>query len=146
MASCLSLGADLDLRISDVSLGPYDVCPGASIYWRGVNEGRVLIRRCDDCGAHSHPRQESCESCFSPNLRWVEASGGGEVYTFSTVHRPRGERPTPYTLGMVRLDEGVVLFAEISPAADVHIGARVVPAFVDTERGTLLEFRLAETS
>jgi uncharacterized protein len=143
MISRPALGAELDLNISGASVGPYDVCPGATIYWQGVRQRRVLLRHCADCQRYSHPRQESCEGCFGPNLSWVEVSGAGEVYTFSTVHRAPDDRPTPYTLGMVRLDEGVFLFAEIEPPDSVQIGMRVEPFFVGSADGTLLKFRVS---
>jgi uncharacterized OB-fold protein len=139
------VGAGLDLTISGASVGPYDVTPGAKIYWDGVANGEVKIRRCHDCGLYSHPRQEACEHCYSGDLEWVTVSGEGEIYTFSTVHRPpAGRLDQPYSLGFVRLTEGVFLFTEIIPFEDARIGARVTPRFVDEPHGTLLKYALAE--
>ncbi len=138
------VGSRLDLTISGASVGPYDVTPGATIYWEGVANGLVKIRRCGDCGRHSHPRQESCEHCYSGSLEWVTVSGEGEIYTYSTVHRPpAGRLEQPYSLGFVRLDEGVFLFTEIVPWQDARIGARVTPRFVEESHGTLLKYALS---
>jgi uncharacterized OB-fold protein len=45
-------------------------------------------------------------------------------------------------LGLVRLDEGVCLFAEIEQSDQIAIGRRVAPLMVETDRGTLLHFRV----
>jgi uncharacterized protein len=56
-------------------------------------------------------------------------SGRGEVYTFSTMYNvPRGyEGQAPYTIALVRLDDGPVVTAQLTDVdpADVHIGLRV---------------------
>ncbi len=137
-------GESLYLTISGAVVGPYDVCPGATKFWAGVASRQVLIRRCEDCGRHSHPRQDACENCFSAKLTWVEVSGRGRIYSFSTVHRAPRERPTPYCVGLVRLVEGVHLFGGIEPIDRAAIGAEVVPVFVVKDGQTLLNFGVVE--
>jgi uncharacterized OB-fold protein len=138
------VGSTLDLTISGASVGPYDVTPGATVFWEGVAAGEVRIRRCEDCGLHSHPRQEACEHCYSDRLDWIVVGGEGEIYTYSTVYRPpAGRLEEPYSLGFVRLSEGVFLFTEIIPWQDARIGARVTPRFVEEPHGTLLKYALA---
>lgn len=136
-------GDMLDLRIGEGSIGPYDVISGAKTYWDGIARREILLRKCRDCGRHSHPRQEACENCFSAALDWVASAGNGTIYTFSTVYRAPHDRAVPYTVGLIELPERVFLFAEIEQDDDIAIGAAVVPVFVPTERGTLLKFRLA---
>lgn len=136
------LGHMLDLTIDGASVGPYDVCPGAEIYWQGVAAGKILLRHCRDCGRFSHPRQEACENCFGAALDWREAAGGGEIYSFSTVWRAPQARPVPYTLGMIMLDERVCLFAEIEQSPEIAIGRRVAPYYVAEDRGVLVKFRV----
>ncbi len=56
-------------------------------------------------------------------------SGRGEVYSFSTMYNaPQGyEEQKPYTIALVRLDEGPMVTAQLTDvdAADVRIGMRV---------------------
>jgi uncharacterized OB-fold protein len=56
-------------------------------------------------------------------------SGLGEVYSFSTMYNaPHGyEDQKPYTIALVRLDEGPMVTAQLTDvdAADVAIGMRV---------------------
>jgi uncharacterized OB-fold protein len=137
-------GESLYLTISGAVVGPYDVCPGATVFWEGVAARKVLLRRCADCARYSHPRQDACENCFSANLTWSEVSGEGTIYSFSTVHRAPRQRPTPYCVGLIRLVEGVYLFGGIVPVELAAIGARVTPVFSVGDTQTLLDFRVIE--
>jgi uncharacterized OB-fold protein len=138
------LGDGLSLTIDGAIIGPFDVCPGAKIFWEGVAESRVLVRHCGDCGRFSHPRQDACENCFSANLSWQDVSGKGSIYSFSTIHRAPIARPTPYTVGIIRLDEGVHLFAGIEPPEIAAIGLRVKPVFAPGPKGVLLNFTVSD--
>jgi len=107
-------------------------------YWAAANEERLLIRVCNSCGTkHFMPRNQ-CPECWSPDLEWKQSEGGGEVYTFSIVHRaptPDFGTNTPYVIAMIDLDEGVRLFANIvgEDALSISIGDRVQLVF--EERG-----------
>ncbi|MCX5169762.1 Zn-ribbon domain-containing OB-fold protein [Streptomyces antibioticus] len=85
-------------------------------YWDAAAEGRLLIRRCGDCGrAHHYPR-EFCPYCWSESVTWENASGRATLYTWSVVHRndlpPFGER-TPYVAAVVDLAEGPRMSTEV---------------------------------
>jgi uncharacterized OB-fold protein len=77
--------------------------PESQPFWDAAKEGRFLIKRCKDCGeAHYFPRA-ICPLCFSDKTDWEEASGEGEIYTFSIMRKsPTG----PYAIGFVTLKEG----------------------------------------
>ncbi|MEU6143190.1 Zn-ribbon domain-containing OB-fold protein [Streptomyces sp. NPDC047081] len=90
-------------------------------YWDGAAEGRLLVRRCGDCGrAHHYPR-EFCPHCWSEDVRWEQASGRAALYTWSVVHRndlpPFGER-VPYVAAVVDLAEGPRMMTEIVGCAE----------------------------
>ncbi|SMF66706.1 Zn-ribbon domain-containing OB-fold protein [Streptomyces sp. Amel2xC10] len=85
-------------------------------YWDAAAEGRLLIRRCGDCGrAHHYPR-EFCPYCWSESVTWENASGRATLYTWSVVHRndlpPFGGR-TPYVAAVVDLAEGPRMPTEV---------------------------------
>ncbi|ROP51776.1 Zn-ribbon domain-containing OB-fold protein [Streptomyces sp. PanSC9] len=95
-------------------------------YWAAAAEGRLLIRRCADCGrAHHYPR-EFCPYCWSERVGWEEASGRATLYTWSTVHRndlpPFGER-TPYTAAVVDLAEGPRMMTQVVECAEAELAA-----------------------
>lgn len=78
-------------------------------YWAATRDGKLLIKRCAECGRpHFYPRP-FCPSCWSENVDWEEASGRGTLYTWSVVHvndlPPFPER-VPYVAAIVDLDEG----------------------------------------
>ncbi|UXY37146.1 Zn-ribbon domain-containing OB-fold protein [Streptomyces albidocamelliae] len=96
------------------------------LYWAAAAEGRLLIRRCADCGrAHHYPR-EFCPYCWSERVGWEEASGRATLYTWSTVHRndlpPFGER-TPYTAAVVDLAEGPRMMTQLVECAEAELAA-----------------------
>lgn len=61
--------------------------PETQPFWDAARAGRLLIRRCRDCGRfHFYPRP-FCPVCWSTNVEWVEAGGGATLYTWSVVRR-----------------------------------------------------------
>jgi hypothetical protein len=54
----------------------------SAAFYAAAKQGRFLIRRCRACGrAHWHPRS-LCPFCFG-ETEWSEASGEGEIYSYS---------------------------------------------------------------
>jgi uncharacterized OB-fold protein len=104
-------------------------------YWRAAAEGRLLLRRCRDCGEpHYYPRP-NCPFC-SGETDWVDAAGNGEVYSFSVMQRA----DPPYVIAYVRLDEGPAMMTNIVDclADQVRIGMRVRAVYRPTADGTLV--------
>jgi uncharacterized OB-fold protein len=103
-------------------------------FWEAAQEGRFLIKRCNDCKKpHWYPRN-LCPYCMSANTVWEESPGEGVIYTYSVMHRsPTG----PYAIGYVTLDEGPnVLTNLVDVAPDgLKIGQRVKVKFQPTEGG-----------
>jgi uncharacterized OB-fold protein len=99
-------------------------------YWSALREGRLLLRRCRACGAHHHYPRPFCPACWSDDVEWVEAAGGGTLYTHSTVYvndlPPFGPQ-VPYTAAVVELDEGPRLMTRVVDCAPeaLAIGMRV---------------------
>jgi uncharacterized protein len=78
-------------------------------FWDAAREGKLLIKRCADCGrAHFYPRP-FCPFCWSAAVSWEAASGQAALYTWSVVHHndlpPFSER-IPYVAAVVDLAEG----------------------------------------
>ena len=84
---------------------------------------------CVDCGAKFFPPREVCSECKSRNLKLHEFSGRGELYSFTTLYQaPLGfEGGVPYAVGMVKLDEGPMIEAQLTDVnpGDLKIGLRV---------------------
>ena len=83
--------------------------PETEPFWDAARDGRLLIKRCADCGAaHFYPRP-FCPVCWSSAVDWEQASGQAALYTWSVVHQndlpPFAER-VPYVAAVVDLAEG----------------------------------------
>ncbi|MFX1675099.1 Zn-ribbon domain-containing OB-fold protein [Paraburkholderia sp. A2WS-5] len=107
------------------------VLPEAMPFWEAAKDGRLLVKRCEDCGeTHYYPR-DICPHCMSANTEWLDTKGLGTVYSFSTM----GKDEARYTLAFVSLDEGVTMLTNLvdcDPAA-VSIGQRVKVVFKPSE-------------
>jgi uncharacterized OB-fold protein len=124
------------------------VDPGTEPYWEGLKQNRLQLRHCRSCDRpHFYPR-EVCPHCYSLDLDWSTASGGGIIYSYTVAHRPAGPAyadDVPYTIAIVELDEGPRMMTWIvGDAADVTIGARVKVKFERSDNEvTLPKFELA---
>lgn len=79
--------------------------------------GRLLLQRCMNCGVFQAYVRVVCASCQSPSVRFVEASGRGEIESFTWVHRAAFEdAPVPYAVARVCLEEGPLLLSAVVDA------------------------------
>ncbi len=78
-------------------------------FWRGLQEGKLLLQHCGQCGHVQYYQQTTCRECGSERLDQRPASGRGKVHSFSVVHRAPGpafKADVPYTVLLVELAEG----------------------------------------
>jgi len=90
---------------------------------------RLVGEVCDKCGTPIFPPRDVCPECEAPAKTPYTFSGRGEVYSYSTVyHPPAGfEESVPYTVALVRLEEGPLVTAQLTDvdADAVSIGMPV---------------------
>lgn len=124
------------------SPAPYQ-SPDNKEFWAATGEGRLLLRRCDDCQSFIWYPRPFCPACGSLRTSWAQASGLGTVYTFTVVHRsviPGFREAAPYVVAYVELAEGprvMTNIVDVDPAA-VSIGMPVSVVFADTGEGSAL--------
>jgi uncharacterized protein len=132
----------LKLMAGPYFVGLYQPSPETVFYWEGVRAGELRLRWCAQCRLFLHPKRIVCPDCGAAELEWRQASGAGEVYSFSEVHRvaaPEFAGSTPYTVGVVKLEEGVHLFTRfVAESGAVRIGAKARVAFRTLEQGQLM--------
>jgi len=107
--------------------------PETRPFWEAAAQGRLLIGKCKACGKpHYYPRA-LCPFCGSDATEFVQAGGGGSVYSYSVMRRV----PVPYALAYVTLDEGVTMMTNIVDCDldAIRIGQRVRVVFKPTEGG-----------
>ena len=99
-------------------------------HWR-LNDQRYRLEGtvCKNCGAKFFPPRDVCTDCKAMDMRAHEFDGHGELYSFTTIYQaPMGfESQVPYSVGMVKLDEGPMVEAQLADTnpADLKIGQRV---------------------
>jgi len=131
----------------DKPLPVYSNANEAAEYWEGAREERLRIQHCEECGEYVFPPRVGCPYCLSSELTGVDASGEGEVFTFSVVHHPPTEvweDEVPYAIGIIHLVEDVYVFSQIvtPDPLDVDVGDEVEVVFDHvTEDVTLPKFQ-----
>lgn len=103
-------------------------------YWReNVRRSQFLGDRCKSCGKTYISPRSVCPRCGSTELETVKLSGRGSIYSYTVVRAPPEERKNdaPYTIGIVELEEGARLTAEIVDCKpeEVQIGMPVEVVF-----------------
>ena len=106
-------------------------------YWREIDERYNLTgTACGNCGHVFFPKRSLCPECRHLSvgkLKDTRFAGTGTVETFTRVHQPPDEfaQDAPYLLGIVRLDEGPRVTAQIVDVDpdEIRIGTRVEARF-----------------
>jgi uncharacterized OB-fold protein/acyl dehydratase len=114
-------------------------------WFEALREHRLLIQRCDSCGALRHPPRPGCDRCGSLEWSTVTAAGTGTVFSFVVNHYPQVPAfDYPLVVGLIELTEGTRLIANVIGVepSEVRIGMPVAVEFVDHDPElTLAAFR-----
>ena len=92
------------------------VTADTAAFWEACAEGRLLLQRCRDCGHWQFYPRRLCVACGGRSLQWREASGRGEVKSWTIIRRAVSEAfaaDAPYVVALVTLSEGPTLMANI---------------------------------
>jgi hypothetical protein len=122
--------------------------PWSEKFWEGTKAGKLLIQACSDCGSRIFYPRKFCPDCWSANLDWIEASGRGTVFTFSTAYdmvEPKFMDELPYTIAYVDLEEGVRMMTRIvgCQPEEITFGMAVEVVFHEQEGFYLPYFKPA---
>lgn len=98
--------------------------------WRTKKQRYSLVGEvCPECHQAIFPPRDVCPHCSEEAGPLHQMSGRGEIYSFSTMYNaPRGfEEYTPYTIALVKLEEGPVVTAQLTDVDDdeIKIGMKV---------------------
>ena len=80
-------------------------------FYDALEEGKILGRKCCDCGTVEWPPVYSCNECGGHHTEWIEMSGEGELVEFVPAKGMlvQIKELMPYAVGYVRLKEGPVV-------------------------------------
>ena len=129
-------------------LGP-TVTPDTQFFWDGLRSQRLLIQRCDGCGAVRHPPRPMCPHCRS--LAWTEVESTGRGVVVSAVQPRHPQFPwfeDGYVVALVELDEGVRIVTNLVDAPDPSdpMGLRVAVRFTEFSGDLVLPLFVPEGS
>lgn len=114
---------------------------GPEANWRAaLADGRFMLQKSIADGAFVFPPRTMAPGTGADDLAWVEAAGGGSVYSVTVISpKPPLE---PYNVVLVDLDEGPRVMSRIEgiPAQAVKIGMRVKARIGDEDGVPILLF------
>jgi len=101
-----------------------------SRHWRLRKQRYALVGEvCPHCNAKLFPPRDVCPECGQDARTPYQFSGRGEVYSYTTIYDPPAgyEENAPYTVALVKLEEGPIVTAQLTDLGDepVKIGTPV---------------------
>jgi len=99
-------------------------------HWRLKQQRYSLTGEiCPHCESKIFPPRDICPTCGEEAKKLFTFSGRGEVYSYTTVYEaPSGyDQDSPYTVALVKLEEGPMVTAQLTDLGDqpVEIGTPV---------------------
>jgi len=99
-------------------------------HWRLKQQRYGLVGEiCPRCDAKIFPPRDVCPSCGSEARTAFAFNGKGEVFSYTTIYEaPAGYAETaPYTVALVKLEEGPLVTAQLTDLGDqpIEIGMPV---------------------
>jgi hypothetical protein len=99
-------------------------------HWRLKKQRYALVGEvCPHCDAKLFPPRDVCPHCGEEARTEYQFSGKGEVYSYTTIYDPPAgyETTAPYTVAIVKLEEGPMVTAQLTDMGDqdVQIGMPV---------------------
>ena len=124
-----------------------------------LSEKKLMGSHCNICNKDFLPPRAICPNCHSDQLTWIKFSGKGKLAAFTSIFiAPTAMieagygRDNPYLAGVVELDEGEKMSAQIlgmdaKKPEEVKIDTPLQAEFIERGEGeakkTFLAFRVA---
>ncbi|WP_211210855.1 Zn-ribbon domain-containing OB-fold protein [Sporichthya polymorpha] len=108
--------------------------PLTAPFWAAARDGRLVVQRCRECQVLRWPPLDGCPECLHPEAEWTEIRPHGEVWSFVVYLRAFSKElaaDVPYTVAMVKLDDGPYMVGRLETEEPLTVGDRVEAAFVD---------------
>ena len=105
--------------------------PDTEQFWSAAKNGKLMVGSCNSCGEKHYYHRGICPPCGAQDITLVEASGKGEIYSWSVLRRA----DPPFAIAYVTLDEGPTMMTNIIECDldALAIGQRVKLKFSETE-------------
>jgi uncharacterized protein len=91
----------------DATVGiPPAVSEESEVFWSAAAEGRLVVERCNACGAESFPFRGVCRRCRGRDVAPHEITGRGRIYSVTVNHqRWMADLEVPYALVLVEFPD-----------------------------------------
>ena len=103
-------------------------------YFDAAKEGRLVVKKCLDCGLLRGEPGPACPWCPSQNWEWQDVSGKGTIYSYQIVAHtviPGFKDWAPFAIVLVELDEQS---GKPSPGDGLRITTNLVDGNMDAEK------------
>jgi uncharacterized OB-fold protein len=93
-------------------------------HWRLKKQRYALVGEvCPHCEVKLFPPRDVCPNCHERATQEYQFSGRGEVFSHTTVYdAPAGyEHNVPYTVALVKLEEGPMVTAQLTDLGDTKV-------------------------
>jgi uncharacterized OB-fold protein len=122
-------------------------------FWDGVQQHRLVVQRCAQCGSLRLPPVPMCGACHSTEWNTLRASGEGTIYSWIISRHPSLADAQPRIVVLVQLAEGPRVVSNLVDVeladferADVRNGAAVRLCFREVDGVLLPQFQLVEVA
>jgi uncharacterized OB-fold protein len=90
-------------------------------------DGVVLVaNKCIKCGSAFFPKAGFCNKCLSKEMKEIDLSKRGKLYSYTITRVPVGKFPIPHAIGLITLPENIRLTAPlIMGEEDFKIGSEM---------------------
>jgi hypothetical protein len=84
-------------------------------FYKFVSEKKIMAVKCLKCASILLPPKSICPKCFSTDLEWTKLWKRGKLVTYTVIHIPpvQFQSMAPYSIGIVKLDDGIHLLGMI---------------------------------
>ncbi|HEY5644721.1 MAG TPA: OB-fold domain-containing protein [Pseudomonadales bacterium] len=87
--------------------------PETAHFWEGTLAGELRLQKCDDCAHVYFPPRPFCPACSSRCVSVFPATGRGVLDSYVISERPHPAFDGPYSIALVRLEEGPRMMTNI---------------------------------
>lgn len=116
-------------------------------FYKALQDQRLIGAACLDCGFLAVPQRGICPNCLSSNTEITTLSGSGKLAAYTVIYVPSSmmanagyNAKNPYCVGIVELDEGPRISAQImdmdlSQPAKIKIGTKLKMTTITRQEG-----------
>lgn len=114
--------------------------PAYRRFLEGLRDARLLGSRCAECDTVQVPPTERCRRCASAQVEDVEVTPRGRLQAACAVDESfPGGPASPYTLGLIELEDGGRLLHRVHDDDTEAIGDDVAAVWADERSGSILD-------